>query len=968
MTSQVFRIKNGISVGVGGTILTTSSQGNIGINSLIPTSRLSVVGNANVSGIVTANTFVGDGSSLYGVIGVGSGVDIWIGNTPLGTASAIDFSNEFSVLSISNGNALIESALTLDSITSAGRNLTQNSISVGDVIAGTVTATSGFVGYGYSITNVNGTYLSSYSSASNTSNYSLSLSGITTYTQVGILSGSSATDSSDNFGLSVAMSANGNTMVVGAPYDTVTLGLSTYLGTAHVFDRSGYSFTQVATLYGPTKYNQLDTTDLFGDAVKITADGLTVLVSAPNEDVGIQKNGSVYVYDRVGNNSFNQVGILTSLSIGQFGPQICCSAYGNLIFVRHNNKWYETGADYQINVFERIGSTFNRLGIITGSLAYHYNASTYTEDEFGISMACSADGNTLYVGSRNDSLSPVGIGTYGLVYAFDRVGNAYQQVGIITGSSATNSFDHFGHSLACSADGRTVIVGALYDEVVGIGTTTDYGVVYVFDRNGNSFTEVAKLTGNDPDDFIFSSGVNVYGDPITSRSTDQYGSSVACSADGNIIAIGAPRDEPASKPDGELGLVYVYNRLGNSFNQVGILTGSLSSPSAEYYSPYVPDYFGNSISMSADGRTILVGAFGDELPSNGSGSGLAYVFDQQRSTYLNTNSVGNIGIGSTTPTSKLTVQGDARFSGVVTATTFYGTLIGSISTASYSSTAGVATYATTAGIATYVINAPGIATVSQGLTGTPNIDVGNIIALGATFSNDVSILGTLNVSTEQFPYMDVVGILTARSGLLVGSPTSIGATISSNGNASFAGIVTATGGFNIGIQTNGINVTTGVITALNFVGAGNSFTYNAGSKTVNINTSNEPVFAARQSAQGTTSSIGIGSVTNLTIPVAKTYMLHQVGVSTAAWVRIYTDSSSRELDASRSETIDPEPGSGVVAEVITTGISTIALMTPSIIGFNNDSPPNTNVYLSITNKGTSAQPIVVNLTYLSLEN
>ena len=48
------------------------------------------------------------------------------------------------------------------------------------------------------------------------------------------------------------------------------------------------------------------------------------------------------------------------------------------------------------------------------------------------------------------------------------------------------------------------------------------------------------------------------------------------------------------------------------------------------------------------------------------------------------------------------------------------------------------------------------------------------------------------------------------------------------------GVVTATGGFNIGIQSAGTNVTTGVITALNFVGTGNTFTYNAGTKTVDI--------------------------------------------------------------------------------------------------------------------------------------
>lgn len=54
------------------------------------------------------------------------------------------------------------------------------------------------------------------------------------------------------------------------------------------------------------------------------------------------------------------------------------------------------------------------------------------------------------------------------------------------------------------------------------------------------------------------------------------------------------------------------------------------------------------------------------------------------------------------------------------------------------------------------------------------------------------------------------------------------------GNLNVTGIVTATGGFNIGIQSAGTNVTTGVITALNFVGTGNTFSYNAGTKTINI--------------------------------------------------------------------------------------------------------------------------------------
>lgn len=56
-------------------------------------------------------------------------------------------------------------------------------------------------------------------------------------------------------------------------------------------------------------------------------------------------------------------------------------------------------------------------------------------------------------------------------------------------------------------------------------------------------------------------------------------------------------------------------------------------------------------------------------------------------------------------------------------------------------------------------------------------------------------------------------------------------------NQNVTGIVSASGGFNIGIQSGGTNITTGVITAINFVGTGNTFTYNSTTKTVDVSIS-----------------------------------------------------------------------------------------------------------------------------------
>ena len=94
--------------------------------------------------------------------------------------------------------------------------------------------------------------------------------------------------------------------------------------------------------------------------------------------------------------------------------------------------------------------------------------------------------------------------------------------------------------------------------------------------------------------------------------------------------------------------------------------------------------------------------------------------------------------------------------------------------ATYATSAGIATYATTAGIATDATNAgyaktAGISTTSQGLSGTPSITVQDVTGVGATFSGNVTIGGTLTY--EDVTNIDVVGLITARSGIDFGSPS-----------------------------------------------------------------------------------------------------------------------------------------------------------------------------------------------------
>jgi hypothetical protein len=131
----------------------------------------------------------------------------------------------------------------------------------------------------------------------------------------------------------------------------------------------------------------------------------------------------------------------------------------------------------------------------------------------------------------------------------------------------------------------------------------------------------------------------------------------------------------------------------------------------------------------------------------------------------------------------------------------------------------------------------------------------------------------------------------------------------------------------------------------------------------------EPAVGVRDVVSGTTGSVGAAATTNLDITGFKSYGLLKVGISSAAWVRLYVDEASRTSDANRSYLVDPTPGSGLIAEVRaeTTGSSTF-LMTPGVIGWNNDVSVGSTIYTAVTNNEGSSATITVDLTVVKMED
>lgn len=124
---------------------------------------------------------------------------------------------------------------------------------------------------------------------------------------------------------------------------------------------------------------------------------------------------------------------------------------------------------------------------------------------------------------------------------------------------------------------------------------------------------------------------------------------------------------------------------------------------------------------------------------------------------------------------------------------------------------------------------------------------------------------------------------------------------------------------------------------------------------------------ARSTVNASSGSIANDASANVTVTGFKSYALLKALVSEPAWVVVYTDSTKRTADASRTITTDPSPGSGVLAEFITSTSNETVLFTPAVLGFNNDSPAATNVYLKIVNRSGSTNTISVTLTLVKLE-
>jgi hypothetical protein len=383
--------------------------------------------------------------------------------------------------------------------------------------------------------------------------FSVTATGVPKMQQGNKLTGSGNVSPSQQ-GYSVAVSADGNTALVGAPSD------NSDVGAVWVFVRSGATWTQQGSkLVG----NGTVGTASQGVSVALSADGNTVLVGGPYDDSHV---GAAWVFTRSGS-SWTQEGhkLVGNGAVGNAwqGTSVALSADGNTALVSGPQDSSGVGAVW---VFTRSGSAWTQQDNKLVGTGYTFSPAQ------GTSITLSSDGSTALIGGFVDNSN------VGAVWVFVRSGTTWTQQGNKLVGTSSVGMSQQGTSVAISADGNTALIG-------GSSDNSGVGAVWVFTRSGTSWAQQGnKLVG------------------AGAISNGNQGNSAALSADGNTAIVGSRSDA-----------AWVFTRSGSAWMQSGnplVATGAAGTAIQGY-----------SVSISADGNTALSGG-----PADNSYAGAAWVF------------------------------------------------------------------------------------------------------------------------------------------------------------------------------------------------------------------------------------------------------------------------------------------------------------------------------------------------------
>lgn len=330
-------------------------------------------------------------------------------------------------------------------------------------------------------------------------------------------------------------------------------------------------FTERTTLsgFGPPGEAQS------GHAVAISRDGLTMAVGSPT---GYGGTGYVTIFNRASTavEWVQEVVIAPTSSTlsGSFGYDVDLSADGNTLVV--GIPGYSSSAG-------RAAAYYRTNGEWSDPYVVKRSQAPAAGDRFGFSLAVSADGSRLVVGSpRADDSGRVDIGKVSF-FEFN-VDTWVERYTTLNQSPGREAGEKFGTAVDMNDAGTLAVIGAPDND----GAVADAGLVAVMYRiNATSWATHAWL-------------IDQSANASTTNAPPRYGSAVSLSGDGRVLAIGAYGEDVTGKSDS--GAVNVYADLVGD-GQAWPLRQRITQASERALG-------GWSVALDTDGSHLMAGAYG----------------------------------------------------------------------------------------------------------------------------------------------------------------------------------------------------------------------------------------------------------------------------------------------------------------------------------------------------------------------
>jgi hypothetical protein len=318
-------------------------------------------------------------------------------------------------------------------------------------------------------------------------------------------------------------------------------------------------------------------------SVSLSSDGSRLAVGARDNDDNGSRSGHVRVHQWSGTTWVQLGADIDGEAVEDFsGDVVSLSSDGNRLAIgAHGN---DGNGDYSghVRVYQWSGADWTQLGSdIDGEAA---------GDQSGLTISLSSDGNRLAIGAtENDGNGD----RSGHVRVYDWSGTAWAQLGIDIDGEAAG--DRSGHSVSLSSDGNRLAIGATSNDGNG-----DYsGHVRVYQWSGTTWVQL---------------GANIIG----AAANEFFGNGVSLSSSGNRLAVGATAFDYRDRA----GLVRIYQWSGTSWEQLG----------ADIEGEADGDNSGRSISLSADGNRLAIGA--SHNSTNAERSGQVRIFQWTGSAWM----------------------------------------------------------------------------------------------------------------------------------------------------------------------------------------------------------------------------------------------------------------------------------------------------------------------------------------------